>query len=161
MTRYYARDPRVVRLSVSAVVWRESGSREVLLMQRSDNGHWGLPGGYVDPGESVVEAAVREVLEETGFGVVVGPPLGETRYDVVVDGVERPKVVQWWAMQADGGAFAPNHEVDDLRWQTLDQARALVTRGVERDVLDRFAQQVRVLTGAVRTVAAPGRSPGN
>jgi ADP-ribose pyrophosphatase YjhB (NUDIX family) len=74
--RYYARDPRVVRLSVSAVVWRASGSREVLLMQRRDNGHWGLPGGYVDPGESVVQAAVREVLEETGYRVEIGRLIG-------------------------------------------------------------------------------------
>ncbi len=76
MTRYFARDPQVVRLSVSAVVWRESGSREVLLMQRSDNGHWGLPGGYVDPGESVLQAAVREVREETGYRVAIGRLIG-------------------------------------------------------------------------------------
>ncbi len=41
MTRYFASDPEVVRLSVSAVVWRKSGAREVLLMQRADNGYWG------------------------------------------------------------------------------------------------------------------------
>jgi len=76
VTRYFARDPQVVRLSVSAVVWRESGSREVLLMQRSDNGHWGLPGGYVDPGESVLQAAVREVREETGYRVAIGRLIG-------------------------------------------------------------------------------------
>jgi ADP-ribose pyrophosphatase YjhB (NUDIX family) len=65
-----------VRLSVSAVVWRESGSRELLLMQRADNGHWGLPGGYVDPGESVMAAAAREVLEETGYRVSIGRLIG-------------------------------------------------------------------------------------
>ena len=41
MTRYFASDPQVVRLSVSAVVWREAGARQLLLMQRSDNGYWG------------------------------------------------------------------------------------------------------------------------
>ncbi|HBZ70517.1 MAG TPA: hypothetical protein DEP35_12620, partial [Deltaproteobacteria bacterium] len=63
-TRYFASDPSEVRLSVSAVVWRAPRARELLLMQRSDNGFWGLPGGYVEPGESVLEATRREVREE-------------------------------------------------------------------------------------------------
>jgi ADP-ribose pyrophosphatase YjhB (NUDIX family) len=68
-TRYFASDPSEVRLSVSAVVWRAPRTRELLLMQRSDNGFWGLPGGYVEPGESVVEATHREVREETGYEI--------------------------------------------------------------------------------------------
>ena len=42
----HATDPHVVRISVSAVVWRDADRRELLLMRRSDNAHWGLPGGY-------------------------------------------------------------------------------------------------------------------
>jgi ADP-ribose pyrophosphatase YjhB (NUDIX family) len=45
-------------------------------MRRSDNGLWGLPGGYVEPGESVVEATEREVLEETGCRIRVGRLVG-------------------------------------------------------------------------------------
>lgn len=76
LTTYFASDPTEIRLSVSAVVRREPGGREILLMQRSDNGHWGLPGGYVEPGESVVEACAREVQEETGWQVEIGRLLG-------------------------------------------------------------------------------------
>ena len=76
LTTYFASDPTEIRLSVSAVVRREPGGREILLMQRSDNGHWGLPGGYVEPGESVAEACAREVQEETGWTVAVGRLLG-------------------------------------------------------------------------------------
>ncbi len=47
-----------------------------MLIQRADNAHWGLPGGHVEPGESVAQAAVREVLEETGFAVEVGRLIG-------------------------------------------------------------------------------------
>ncbi len=45
-------------------------------MQRSDNGHWGLPGGHVEPGESVADAALREVREETGWAIELGRLVG-------------------------------------------------------------------------------------
>ncbi len=47
-----------------------------MLIQRADNAHWGLPGGHVEPGESVAQAVAREVLEETGFAVEVGRLIG-------------------------------------------------------------------------------------
>jgi ADP-ribose pyrophosphatase YjhB (NUDIX family) len=76
MTSYFASDPTEIRLSVSAVIRRERGAREILLMRRSDNGHWGLPGGYVEAGESVTCAAAREVREETGYRIDVGELVG-------------------------------------------------------------------------------------
>jgi ADP-ribose pyrophosphatase YjhB (NUDIX family) len=76
MTSYFATDPTEVRLSVSAVVRPEPRSEQILLMRRRDNGHWGLPGGYVEPGESVLDATAREVLEETGYRVEVGELIG-------------------------------------------------------------------------------------
>jgi ADP-ribose pyrophosphatase YjhB (NUDIX family) len=76
LTRYFAADPTEVRLSVSAVVLGTPGGREILLMQRSDNGHWGLPGGYLELGESVEQAAHREVREETGWSVDLGRLFG-------------------------------------------------------------------------------------
>ena len=73
MTRYFAKDPTELGLSVSAMVWRE---HEILLMRRSDNGYWGLPGGFVELGESVTEAVRREVAEETGWSVEIGRLIG-------------------------------------------------------------------------------------
>src|SRR5437762_7698892 len=75
-----------VRPSVSAVIF-DRRSR-LLLQQRSDGGQWGLPGGSVEIGESVAEAVVREVREETGLSVrprrIVGvysdPALQVVRY---------------------------------------------------------------------------------
>jgi 8-oxo-dGTP pyrophosphatase MutT (NUDIX family) len=71
MSRHFAADPTQVRLSVSAVVRPRPGADEILLMRQSDNGCWGLPGGY-EPGEPVAEATAREVFEETGVRVEVG-----------------------------------------------------------------------------------------
>ena len=73
MTSYFATDPTEIGLSVSALVWRGD---EILLMRRADNGHWGLPGGFVEVGESVASAARREVQEETGWTVEIGALIG-------------------------------------------------------------------------------------
>jgi ADP-ribose pyrophosphatase YjhB (NUDIX family) len=58
------------------VVWSHGPKSTLLLMQRSDNGAWGLPGGYVEAGESVAQATAREVREETGVEVEVGRLVG-------------------------------------------------------------------------------------
>jgi ADP-ribose pyrophosphatase YjhB (NUDIX family) len=51
--------------SVNVVIENEAG--EVLLIQRSDNGNWAVPGGAIDLGESMTDAAIRETREETGI----------------------------------------------------------------------------------------------
>ncbi len=56
-----------IRASVAAVIFDRRG--RLLLQQRSDGGQWGLPGGAVEIGESVADAIVREVREETGLTV--------------------------------------------------------------------------------------------
>ena len=55
--------------AANGVVFDERG--HVLLQRRSDNAFWGLPGGWVDVGESVEQGVIREVLEETGLDVTV------------------------------------------------------------------------------------------
>jgi 8-oxo-dGTP pyrophosphatase MutT (NUDIX family) len=75
-----------VRSSVSAVIFDRRG--RLLLQQRSDGGQWGLPGGSVEIAESVADAVVREVREETGLtvrprrivGVYSDPALQVVRY---------------------------------------------------------------------------------
>lgn len=51
--------------SVNVVVTDDQD--RILLIQRSDNGNWALPGGAIDLGESLVQAAIRETKEETGI----------------------------------------------------------------------------------------------
>jgi len=63
-----------VRLSVAVLI--RDDKRRVLLEKRSDCGLWGLPGGRVEPGESVAQAACREIYEETGFHIAVRKLLG-------------------------------------------------------------------------------------
>ncbi len=51
--------------SVNVVVTNDAG--QILLIKRSDNDNWALPGGAIDLGESLVQAAIRETIEETGI----------------------------------------------------------------------------------------------
>lgn len=64
--------PQTPALTVDVVIPAADRSRKLLLVQRGGEpfeGHWALPGGFVEIGESVEEAAVREVEEETGLEV--------------------------------------------------------------------------------------------
>lgn len=63
------RMPDSLRIATNGIVFNQQG--EVLLQKRVDNGFWGLPGGFVDVGESVEHGAIREVLEETNLQVTV------------------------------------------------------------------------------------------
>ncbi len=66
--------PSRVEAGVAAVVLDADG--RVLLGLRADNGMWGLPSGHVEPGESIEQAVVREVREETGLHVRVERLIG-------------------------------------------------------------------------------------
>ncbi|MBT2696613.1 NUDIX domain-containing protein [Bacillus sp. ISL-40] len=60
--------------ALSAVILRNH--RDILLQERVDNGMWSLPGGGMEPGETVEDAIKREVIEETGFAVAVKKLIG-------------------------------------------------------------------------------------
>jgi 8-oxo-dGTP pyrophosphatase MutT (NUDIX family) len=66
--------PNSVVPAAVALVAREDGA--VLLIRRTDNGNWALPGGAIEMNESVADAAVRETFEETGIQVEVTGLLG-------------------------------------------------------------------------------------
>lgn len=120
-------------LAAGGVLWRQSGDGiEVAVVHRPRYDDWSLPKGKLEPGESQLQGALREVWEETGFDAVVGRTLGRSTYRVLQDGVERDKVVRWWAMRARSGRFVGGPEVDELRWLAPASAEGLLTAG--RDV---------------------------
>lgn len=112
--------------AAGGVVWRSSDSHglEVLLVHRPKYDDWTLPKGKLDPGEPAAVAALREVDEETGLRCHLGAELPSVQY---VDHRGRPKQVRYWAMQIDAGSFAPNDEVDEVRWVPVDAAAGVLS----------------------------------
>jgi 8-oxo-dGTP pyrophosphatase MutT (NUDIX family) len=107
----------------------------VLLVHRPRYRDWTFPKGKVEPGETDMEAAVREVEEETGLRLELGPELPSTTY---TDLKLRPKTVRYWAMEAAGEGRA-GHEVDEVRWVPIREAPDRLSHARDREVLAALA----------------------
>lgn len=126
-------------IAAGGVVWREShGSRQVLLVHRPRYDDWSLPKGKLNPREHVLVAARREIEEETGQQVLLGPSLGIQRYDVRKNGGTAPKLVHYWAASLAGPEqeFEPNAEVDKLEWLPVDKAKERLSYPRDVDILN-------------------------
>jgi 8-oxo-dGTP diphosphatase len=126
--------PEIV--AAGAVVSRKGP--EVLLVHRPKYDDWSFPKGKLDPGEHVTTCAVREVAEETGLDVRLGPPL-DTQYYRVTGGT---KAVHYWTARVVGGddvaAYRPNDEVDEVVWVPLGKAERVLTYPRDRRTLEEF-----------------------
>ena len=126
-------------LAAGAVVSRKGP--QVLLVHRPKYDDWSFPKGKLDPGEHSTAAAVREVAEETGLDIRLGPPLSTQSYEVG-NGTPSTKVVYYWAGRVVGdddvSTYAPNAEIDAVRWVPLDKARDLLSYDYDRATLHEF-----------------------
>jgi len=120
--------------AAGAVVWRAGpdGAIEVALIHRPRYDDWSFPKGKLLPGESLAEAAVREVGEETGFRCRIGEVIGVHRYR---DSRARSKEVTYWLMEWLEGRFDPTDEVDRLRWVPLAEAERVLTYDRDQELL--------------------------
>jgi 8-oxo-(d)GTP phosphatase len=123
-----------VRAAGGIVLRGEGGDRSVALVHRPRYGDWSFPKGKLEDGEDEATAALREVEEETGLRCRLGPVVGAVTYK---DRRGRPKVVRYFQMDADGGAFAASPEVDELRWVPVQDAARLLSYAHDRRLLRR------------------------
>jgi 8-oxo-dGTP diphosphatase len=128
-------DPEEAEVKAAGGVVVRDGRIAVVHRPRYDD--WSLPKGKLDPGESWEECALREVREETGLQCTLAAELSSTGY---TDRKGRAKVVRYWRMEVAGGdPFAPDEEVDELRWLTPAEARGLLTYPHDRDLIEEVA----------------------
>ena len=120
--------------AAGAVVWRIGldGDIEVALIHRPRYDDWSFPKGKLLPGETLEEAAVREVGEETGFRCRMGKVIGSQRYR---DSRARWKEVTYWLMEWVEGRFDPSDEVDRLQWVPLVEAERVLTYDRDHELL--------------------------
>lgn len=132
--------------SGAVVLRRRAGAGEVLLVHRPKYDDWSLPKGKLDPGEDARTAAVREVLEETGAWIRLGPPLPDQAYPID-DGGSRTKLVHYWVGRLmedhDAESYEPNEEIDEVRWVGLAEAAELLTYPRDRQTLAEAGVYVR------------------
>lgn len=110
------------------------GEVQTVLVHRPRYDDWSFPKGKVEDGESLQQAALREVREETGLEARIGGELPSSSYR---DGQGRSKVVSYWFMDSVAGSdLRPTGEVDEARWLTLPDARAALTHERDRELLN-------------------------
>lgn len=131
--------PIVVELAAGAAIVRTAGvGPEVLLLHFASEDRWCLPKGHVEPGESLVAAAVREVREETGLaGVRIGDEIAEVTYRFYRPSEQRNvlKVSVYFLARGPDGPLRPEPIFDRAEWVPLDEARRWVPFETDRAVL--------------------------
>lgn len=135
-------------VSAGGVIYRrgDEGIEVVLASRRTRRGDlaWGLAKGGIEEGETIEDAAVREVREETGLAGEIEADLGDTKYFYVWDDVRIRKTVHFFLMRHTGGdSDDRDDEMEEVRWFPLERALKRAAYRGERDVLQRAAELLR------------------
>lgn len=127
--------------AAGALLWREREdcSIEIALIHRPRYGDWTLPKGKIEDGETSLQCAFRELVEETGIRAAFTRQLGTVEYE---ENGERKRVIFWAAHCAlNQSTFVPNEEVDQLRWLTADEALEQATYQSDIEIIEKFKGQ--------------------
>ena len=130
---------RVDETSAGGFVLAADGSPNVALigrLTRSRRLDWCVPKGHPEGEETIEQAAIREVREETGLEVEILTSLGTIDYEFSAGPKRISKTVHHFLMQQIGGELSvegdPDHEAVEARWVLLDELNGFLTHENER-----------------------------
>ena len=138
---------RLGRLTVGCSAGIFDPSKQmILLIRRADNGRWGVPGGYMEAGESVTEGCAREVLEETGLHVQVKRLIGVyTSPHILVeypDGNRWQFVALYFAAEPIGGDIKAGDDATEAGYFSHAETENMDIGSFDRQLIaDAFATQ--------------------
>ena len=127
--------------AAGALLWRETPDREIeiALIHRPRYEDWSLPKGKIEPGETALQCAYRELLEETGVRGLFTRQLGSVEYE---ETGQIKRVIFWSAQCAPHvDEFSPNEEVDQLLWLSPDAATEKVTHTSDKEIIGNFLSE--------------------
>ena len=128
-------DTTIVRSAGGIVSRIVKSGFQVLIIHRTSHNDWSFPKGRLEPNESFETAAIREVIEETGYLCRLENPLPTIRY---IDRDGHPKEVRYWNMTVvSESLFTPNDEVDQIEWLSLFQTIKKLSYKTDRILLKR------------------------
>jgi 8-oxo-dGTP pyrophosphatase MutT (NUDIX family) len=138
--RRASRRPAAQEVSAGGVVLRDGQVLVIVPTRRAADGSLvlGLPKGHLDEGETMAQAAMREVREETGVTAELLRELGELRYWYVRDGRRVSKTVFFYLFRYLRGDPADHDdEVLEARWMPIGDAQRALSYPGEREMLAR------------------------
>ncbi len=125
-----------LRIGSCAVIF-DDRREKVLLTRRADNGLWCLPGGKMEPGETIEECCQREVREETGLEVELKRLIAiySNRDQLVVykDGVKVQFVILSFEAQIAGGMLGLSNETTDAGFFSFAEIETMEMHGRHKD----------------------------
>lgn len=128
-------NPTTVDIAAGGLLEHRSGDElRIAVVYRPKHDDWTLPKGHLDPGETLEQAALREVEEETGCRGEIVEIVQPNAYLVK----KRPKIVAYYRIKLVGSPdFRPNDEVSEMLWLTPGEAVDKLTYEVDRDLVSR------------------------
>ncbi len=141
--------------SAGGLVLRQREERSELAVVCPRKGVFALPKGHPESGESLEQAATREVREETGLEADPVQRLGEVRYWYTLSGERVLKTVTFFLFRYRSGSIDDHDdEVDSAAWMPLEEAPKLLSYKGEREMA------VKALSSAEARTGADGRPEG-
>jgi 8-oxo-dGTP pyrophosphatase MutT (NUDIX family) len=124
--------------SCGGIAWDPKEKKTLLVNVENLSGQkvWTFPKGHPEANETDEQAAMREVLEETGWTCEVLKPMTDVEYFYVHDGTRFQKTVRWFFMKpiAKTGKFW-EHEVVEVRWVSIKEAESMISYESDQKLL--------------------------